>query len=219
MGKKTIKTPASIEENVGEIFSKSERFIDAYKKHIIIVVSAVIFVVVAVIAARNYYFLPLEREAQAAIFPGENYLANQQWDLALNGNGMDYFGFIGVMEDYGRTKTAKLARLYTGICYYNLNDPGEALQYLKKYKTSDKVLTSVVNGLMGDCYVDSGNLHEGIRCFIKAASQADNQELSPVYLKKAAIAYENIMDYANAVKTYQTIKDKYPDSIEASEAE
>jgi tetratricopeptide (TPR) repeat protein len=218
MAKKTEKSaPTQVEANVSEIFSKSEKFIEKYKNHIIIAVAAVIVIVVAVLGIRQYYFLPKEKEAQAAIFPGENYFANQQWDLALNGNGKDYAGFLGIIDDYGMTKTANLAKAYAGICYYHLNKPEDALNYLKKYSTSDNVFAPIVHGLMGDCYVDLGKTAEGIKYFNQAASDANSESISPVYLKKAGIAYESVFDYANAKKMYQTIKDKYPNSQEASD--
>jgi len=209
--------PTQVEANVGEIFSKSEKFIETYKNHIIIAVAAIILIVAAIIGIRQYYFIPKDNEAQIAIFPGENYLANQQWELALNGDGKDYIGFLGIIEDYGITKTANLATAYAGICYYHLNKPEDALIYLKKYKANDKIIAPVIHGLMGDCYVDLGQVAEGVKCFNKAASDADSEILSPIYLKKVGIAYESISDFSNAQKAYQSIKDKYPNSQEASD--
>jgi len=218
MAKKKKKAPPTqVEANVGEIFSKSEKFIETYKNHIIIAVAAIILIVVAILGVRQYYFLPKENEAQIAIYPGENYLANQQWELALNGDNKDYIGFLSIIDEYGFTKTANLAKAYAGICYYHLNKPEDALDYLKKYKAGDKVVAPVIQGLMGDCYVDLGEASEGIKYFKKAASEADSEILSPIYLKKAGIACESLKDYADAQKTYQTIKDKYPNSQEASD--
>jgi len=217
MAKKKATAPTQVEANVGEIFSRSERFIEKYKNHIIYGVIAVILFVVAILGVRQYYFLPKEKEAQEAIYPGETYLERQQWELALNGNGADYIGFIGVIEDYGFTKTAKLAKAYAGICYYHLNQPEEALGYLKDFNINDDIVSPVIKGLIGDCYVDLGNISEGIKYFNKAATELDNDMVSPIYLKKAGIAYENISDFASALKTYQAIKDKYPLSQEAAE--
>ena len=213
------KAPKQVETNVSEIFSKSEKFIESYKNHIIIAVAVVILIVVAVLGVRQYYLLPKEQEDQVAIFPGEKYLATQQWELALNGNGGDYIGFLGIIEDYGITKTAELAKAYAGICYYHLNKPEEALDYLKKYNSDDKIIAPVIKGLMGDCYVDLGKTEEGINYFHKAASEANSDLISSIYLKKAGIAYESIFDYANALKAYQTIKNKYPNSQEAVDIE
>ena len=217
MAKKKATAPTQVEANVGEIFSKSEKFIETYKNFIINAVAAVVLLVVIILGIRQYYFIPKEKEAQVAIFPGESYFERQQWDLALNGNGADYIGFIGVIEDYGITKTAKLAKAYAGICYYHLNEPEEALTYLKKFKANDKVLAPVIKGLIGDCYVDTGEITEGIKYFNRAASETRNEVISPIYLKKAGIASESVFDYNGAIKAYQTIKDKYPFSQEASD--
>jgi len=217
MAKKKATAPTQVEANVGEIFSKSERFIETYRNHVFIAVAAIVLIVIVILSIRHYYFVPKEKEAQAAIFPGENYFANQQWELALNGNEADYIGFLNIIEDYGMTKTAKLAKVYAGICLYHLNQPEEALKYLKKYKAGDKVLAPGIKGLIGDCYVDLGQVAEGIKYFDHAASELNNDLLSPIYLKKAGRAYESIFDYTNAIKMYQTIKDKYPLSQEASD--
>ena len=215
--KKATKAPTQVEANVGEIFSKSEKFIESYKNHIITALTAIILIVIAILGVRQYYLLPKEKEAEVAIFPGENYFANQQWELALNGDGKDYYGFLGVIEEYGITKTAKLAKAYAGICYYHLNNPEEALEYLKKYNANDKVVTPAIKGLIGDCYIDLGEIADGVKFLNKAAADANSDFLSPIFLKKAGNAYLSIFDYANAIKSYQTIKDKYPNSQEASD--
>ena len=220
MAKKSRKAkiaPTQVEANVGELFSKSEKFIEKYKNQIFIAAAAVILIVGAILGVRQYYLIPQEKEAELAIFPGENYLANQQWEFALNGDGKDYFGFLSIIDDYGLTKTANLAKAYAGICYYHLNNPTEALEYLKKYKITDNIIGSTIKGLIGDCYVDLGNISEGVKYFNKAASDINSELLSPIYLKKAGSAYESIFDYVNAEKSYQTIKDKYPNSQEASD--
>ena len=71
--------------------------------------------------------------------------------------------------------------------------------------------------MIGDCYVNMGNIKEGISYFEKAAKKADNEVISPVYLKKAGIAYENQKQYSDAVKVYTTIKEKYFNSMEAAD--
>ena len=69
----------------------------------------------------------------------------------------------------------------------------------------------------GICYVNMGNVKEGISYFEKAAKQASNEVISPTYLKKAGIAYESLKQYGDAVKAYTTIKEKYFNSMEASD--
>jgi tetratricopeptide (TPR) repeat protein len=217
MAKKVKTTPTQAEANVGEIFSRSERFIETYKNHIMIGIGAIIFIVVVIFGVRQYYLLPKEAEAQEAIFPGENFLANQQWDLALNGDSATYIGFLGVIDEYGFTKTGKLAKVYAGICCYHLEKYDEALNYLKAYSANDKIVDPVVTGLIGDCYVNTQNAEEGVKYFKKAALKANSEYISPIYLKKAGLAYESLADFKNAIEVYNLIKTKYTSSLEAAD--
>ena len=62
-----------------------------------------------------------------------------------------------------------------------------------------------------------GKTEEGISYFEKAASEASNEVVSPVYLKKAGIAYESLKKYDDAIKAYTSIKEKYFNSMEAAD--
>jgi tetratricopeptide (TPR) repeat protein len=214
MAKKIKEAPTQVEANVGEIFSKSERFIENYKNHIIIAVAVIIFLVVVFIGGRQYYLIPKEKEAQAAIFPGENLLASQEWEKALNGNGADYIGFLGIIDEYGITGTSKLAKVYAGICYYHLGEPEKAKEYLGKISVDDKIVSPIIFGLIGDCYTDLGDVNKGIEFFKKAATEAGSETISPIYLKKAGYAYESLGDFKNALEVYNVIKNKYSTSQE-----
>lgn len=208
--KKVSEMPSQAEANVGEILSRSERFIDKYKKQIIISVSAVILLAVVVLASYNFYFLPKERAAQAALFPAEQAFAMQQWDVALNGDGGDNIGFLGVIDQYGSTKPGNLAKAYAGISLFKKGELEEAMKYLKQYKSTDKIISPVVVGLIGDCYVESGNVKEAISYFKKAADSANSESLSPTFLYKAGLAYEEVGDNKSALAAYKEIKNKYP---------
>lgn len=215
MAKKVKSAPTQTEAQVGEIFSRSEKFIETYKNHIMIGVGAVIFIVVAILGVQKYYFSPKEREAQAVIFPGENYFAAQQWELALNGDSANYIGFLDIADEYSMTKTGKLAKAYAGICYYYLGNYEESMNYLKKYSAKENIFSPAVISRIGDCHIGMGNTEEGIKCFKDAAIRAGDENISPVYLKKAATVYESLSDYKNALDIYTQIKNKYPNSAEA----
>ena len=216
MASKKKTTVENKSSNVGEMLSQSEQFIEKNQKKLLIGVGVIVIFVVAILGYRNYYLVPKEREAEAAIVKGENYLAADQWDLALNGDSLDYFGFESIIDDYKFTKTGKLAHAYAGICYYYQGDFAQAKKYLGKYSAKDRMFAPAITGLIGDCYVDMGEVAKGIGYFEKAASKANNELISPIYLKKAGIAYEHLQKYDKAVKVYTSIKQKYPASQEAN---
>ena len=215
--KSSSSTEHDMGKNVGEILSKSEQFIDKHQKQITFGISAIILIVVAILGIKHLYLTPKERDAEIAIYKGEQYLANNQWDLALYGDSVEFDGFESIISEYSFTKTANLANAYAGICYYHKGEFENAINRLKKFSSSDKMISPVIAGLVGDCYVDMGKVKDGIDYFMKAASKADDNLISPIYLKKAGIAYEKLNDYTKAVAAYTSIKDKYPNSQEAND--
>lgn len=213
----TKEKDTSKELEVEQIVSKSEQFIENNSKKIVYGIIAVLLVIGAVFGFKHGYLMPKEKKAAAAIFKGEQYFAKDSFNLALNGNGADYEGFEAIIDQYGSTPSANLAKAYAGICYFKMGENEKALDMLKSFSDKDDMISPAITGLIGDCYVNMGNIKEGISYFEKAAKQADNEVVSPVYLKKAGIAYENLKQYSDAVKAYTTIKEKYFNSMEASD--
>lgn len=202
---------------VEELVSKSELFIETYSKKIISGIIALIVVVGAIFAYRQLYSLPRQQKASAALFKGEQYFARDSFQLALNGNGADYDGFEAIIKEYGSTDAGNLAKAYAGICYAKLGENEKALNYLKSFSASDNMISPAVTIALGDCYVNMNNTKEGIKCFEKAAKDANNVVLAPIALKKAGIAYESLKQYKEAVKVYTTIKEQYFNSMEAAD--
>lgn len=212
-GKGDDKGPVEVEELV----TRSELFIEQNSKKIIFGIIAVAVLVAAILGYKYGYATPQQKKAEAAMFRAELYFDRDSFALALNGDGLNVQGFNAIIDQYGSTDAGNLAKAYAGICYFKLGDNESALDMLKSFSASDKMLSPTIVGLIGDCYVNMGNTEEGISYFEKAASQADNDIISPVYLKKAGVAYESLKQYDKAVKAYTTIKEKYFASVEASD--
>ncbi len=213
----TNKTENDLESNVGEIFSKSEQFIEDNKKVILIGLAVIVLIVVGILGIRHGYLIPQEKEAQKAIFRGEYYFQNNEWDKALYGDSAQFIGFEAIIDDYGLTQTGKLAKAYAGICYYHKGEYENAIKYLKKFNASDKMVAPGIIGMIGDSYVSMDKAKEGVKYFVKAAKKANNPLISPVYLKKAGRAYESLGEYSKAFEVYTTIKEKYPTSMDAQD--
>lgn len=212
-GKGDDKGPVEVEELV----TRSELFIEQNSKKIIFGIIAVAVLVAAILGYKYGYATPQQKKAEAAMFRAELYFDRDSFALALNGDGLNVEGFNAIIDQYGSTDAGNLAKAYAGICYFKLGDNESALDMLKSFSASDKMLSPTIVGLIGDCYVNMGNTEEGISYFEKAASLADNDIISPVYLKKAGVAYESLKQYDKAVKAYTTIKEKYFASVEASD--
>ena len=206
-------------DNINEALSSSEQFIEKNQNAIMIGLGVVIVVVLAVLAYHNLYLKPKNEKAQAAIYKGERYFENQQDSLALFGDGNNYIGFEEVMNKFGGTKTADLAKAYAGISYSRLGENEKALEYLNKFKGGDKLITPAITGAVGDVYVNLDKSDKAINNFLKAAKDADDNMLSPIYYKKAGLAYMHIKNYDKAIETFEMIKKTYMNTPEGQEAD
>ena len=216
--KKTDATEKNL-ENIGDALTSSEQFIEKNQKTIMIVLGVIVLVVLGILAYHNLYLKPKNERAQAAIYKGERYFQNEQDSLALFGNGNDYIGFEEVINQFGGTKTADLARAYAGISYSRLGDNEKALHYLNKFKGGDKLVTPAITGAIGDVYMNLGETEKAAGQFEKAAKAADDNMLSPIYYKKAGLAYLHAQNYNKASDTFEMLKKRYMNTPEGQEAD
>jgi len=215
--KKQTKGKASAQvDNVQEALSRSEQFIEKNQKILLVVVGAAVVIVCAILAFRNFYLVPRENEAEVQIFKGQQYFERDSFQLALTGDD-NFIGFEAIKDQYGMTKTANLAGAYIGLCYKELGQYDKAIAALKDFNANDELISPAIIVSIGDCYVETGKIKESIDYFLKAADKSENDLISPIALKKAAIAYEELKDYDKAVKTYTLIKEKYYNTPEGRE--
>ncbi|NDV47226.1 tetratricopeptide repeat protein [Paludibacter sp. 221] len=213
---KQVKNKRDEFENVEHALTTSEAFIEKYRKQILIGVGAVVLVVLVILSVRNFYLKPREVSAENEMYRAQTYFAVDSFYVALNGDGLDCIGFKEIVSDYGMTPSGNLAAAYAGICYYKLNDYQNAIKYLSQFDGKDTYLTTSVVGMIGDCYAETGDTNKAISHFEKASS-LKNAVISPIYLKKAGLAYESIGEAGKAEKCYTEIKNSYAQSQEASD--
>ena len=214
MAKQNVKNEGDERlESIETTLSKTELFIANNQKTIIIVLAVLAIAVLAVFGVKKFYLEPREKEAQTAIYHAEQYFENDNFATALNGDG-NYLGFVDIINDFGGTKTANLAKYYAGICYLNTGDFNQAVSYLKDFKGKDVLVSSLALGALADAYMELGNVAEAAKCYVSAAKKSANSFTSPMYLLRAGMAYEMVGDYQNAINVYNTIKADYPNSNE-----
>ncbi len=204
-------------QQVEQVLSKSEAFIEKYQKQLLMLVAILVLLVLAVLAFKNFYIQPREREAENEMAKGQALFAVDSFKVALEGKG-DYIGFKEIVSEYSITPSGNLAAAYTGICYYKLGQYEDAIKYLSKFDGEDNYFSVSVIGLIGDAYIELGNKEDAVGYFTKAADK-ENDVLSSVYLKKAGIAYEALGKPEKALDMYTKIKESYPRSSEASDIE
>ena len=198
-----------------EAVSRSEAFINKNKKVISAVVAAIIVVVAAGMLISTFVVKPREQKAAEALFAGEKYFQNGDFETALNGDLYDFAGFEAVAAEHKGTKAANLAKAYAGISLAKLGRYEEAIPMLKSFKGGDAMVAPSVLAALGNCYAQIGDEAKAAAALVKAANKADNNLLSPAYLVQAGQIYEKLGKKADALKVYSTVKDKYYGSVQA----
>lgn len=204
------KQGPDIGEGVESALSRTERFIEENQKSIIRVVTVLLALTAILLAMKRFYLIPRENEARSQMFVAEQYFETDSFNLALYGDG-NYSGFIEIIEDYGLTKAANLSQYYAGISYLRLGEYEDALDYLRKFKASDKMVAPIAEGAKGDACVELGEMEKGLDYYMKAAAKSNNNFTTPVYLVKAAQVNEHLQEFKKALELYQQVKKDFPD--------
>lgn len=203
-------------ESVEHALSRTEQYIEDNKNTLLTIV-AVVFVLIGIYMGFKKLFLePREDEARSEMFTAERYFEQDSFRLALEGDG-EYLGFVDIIDDFGITKSANLAKYYAGISSLRLGEYDEAIDYLKSFNGKDKLVSVIATGSIGDAYVELGEYDKAVSYFLDAADANPNDLTSGLYLKKAGLAYEELGKYTKAREAYEKIKYDFPNSEEARE--
>lgn len=200
------------QEVIDATVSKAQDWLDNNKKNLYIVIGAVVVAALLVLGYSKFVYQPKAAEAMEQAFPAELNFQNNEFELALNGDG-NVLGFADIIDTYG-AKAGKSAYLYAGICELQLGNFQEAVDYLKKYNGKEPILAARAKACEGDAYVGLENYSAAVKCFEEAIAKGDNLLAAP-YCIKAGLAYEKLGNNAKALECYKKVQDRYPQSVEA----
>ena len=214
---------ANLKEQKGtveETLSQKEAVFMKHKKAISAAIVVVILIVAGVLSYETYISGPREQEASTALAKGQDYFANQQYEIALKGDSTGFRGLLNIASDYSSTDAGNLANLYAGLCYANLDKWNDAVKYLKKYSPADdEMISPAATAALGNAYAHIKQPDKAVEYLKKAASMADseaegnaNNSLSPTFLIQAGEILESQNKKDEALKIYQDIKKKYVNS-------
>jgi tetratricopeptide (TPR) repeat protein len=218
MKEKQESTAEQKVESIESALTKTERYIEENRKSLSIIFGGILAIVLIYVAFTKLYLGPREDKAINQMYIAEQYFEKDSFRLALNGNGI-YPGFLEIIDDYGFTKAANLAKCYAGICYLHLGDYNNAITYLEKFDSNDKMISIIALGGIADAYAELGKTDDAIKYYLRAADNVKNDLTSPVYLMRAAILMEEKSDFKKAVDTYTRIEKEYSKSSEARQIE
>ena len=198
-----------------QTMNQSEAFFLKYKKAIITVVVALIVIIVGAVLYKTYIAEPREQQASTAIAKGQQYFEKGLFQQALEGDSTGYKGFAKLADEYSTTAAGNLANLYAGLCNAQLGKWEAAVKFLEAYDLSEDAMVSpAALGALGNAYAHLNQLDKAVSTLKKAAEKADNNSLSPTFLIQAGQILESQGKNDEALKLYQTVKEKYFNSMQ-----
>lgn len=130
------------------------------------------------------------------------------YNKALKGDGK-FPGFIKLANGSG--DAANMATYLAGVAYYHLGQYKEAIKFLEDYSPKgDEGVSPMALSALANCYACDKQIDKAIDTFKKAADEADNESLTPLFLLEAGKLLESQGKKADAHAIYEQIKSDYP---------
>ena len=207
-----------IEEVVATDEYKTDKSTDWFERNkglIMGVIGLAVLLTAALIVFKFFIKAPKEKAAKAAIYQAEMRFAQDSFALALDNPGLEAEGFLDIIDNYGGTKTANLAKLYAGISYLNLGRFEDAISYLNSHSGAGSYSPILKFGNLGDAHSELGEFDKAINMYKKATSTSEDALLTPYYLYKLGLLARKQGNNSVALNAFNSIKSKYPTSNEA----
>ena len=219
-------TTAEVFNSLDEGASRTEEWVVRNQKYILGAVGAIALIVLGYLGYNKMVAEPKQKEAM-----NEMYMAKSYFDDAVNGMSSDSlfrmsleggegkFGMLDIVSEYSGTPAANLANYYAGMAYLNLKDYQNAVTYLGKFSSDDKMLNPIAKGGIGDAFVQLNQKEEALEYYEKAFKANVNDFTTPLYLMKAARVAIDLGKNDKALGYLKRIKSEFSASTEASKAD
>ena len=218
---KEVVTPQ--DEMLAAAQTQGENFFEKNSKMVVVAIVVIFALAAAIFGYKKVIVEPRMTKAQEMLFEAQYKFESQNADYALALNGDENTpGFAQVVEKYGNTPAGNLARMYAAACSLRLGELDQAQSYINAYKNVKGVPGEIINamaaGIKGDIAVEKGDNAGAAKLFEQAAKVSENDFTTPMYLRKAALAYKAMGDEAKAEELMKVINEQYPASYDAREA-
>lgn len=214
---------AGVFSTLDETASRTEDFVAKNQKIIIGFVGAIALLTVGYLAYQKFVVAPKQDEAANEMFVAQQNFqkatdgvaSDSLYKLSLNGSE-GKFGFVKIADEYSSTDAGNLANYYAGIAYLNIGKFTEAIDYLKKFKSDDIILSALAKGAIGDAYSQNKQPKEALENYIKAAESNKNDYTTPRFLLKAGKIALEMGNKEEALKYFTDIKENFDGTPESA---
>ncbi|MGY5846965.1 tetratricopeptide repeat protein [Salegentibacter sp. HM20] len=219
-------TTAEVFNTLDEGAGRAETWVAENQNYIYAIVGIAVIVVLGYLGYQRFIQEPKESEAANEMAMAEEYMSNAMnasgaqrdslYNLALTG-GEGKYGFLDIIENYGGTDAANLAKYNAGFAYLHTGNYQEAINHLEDFKSKDEVLAALATGGIGDAFLQLNQPEEALDYYEDAAKMRDNEFTTPRFLLKAAITALQLDKAKDAENFLTRIQDEYPNTPEAEQ--
>ena len=219
---KEVVTPQ--DEMLASAQTQGENFFEKNSKMVVVAIVVIFVLAAAIFGYKKVIVEPRNVKGQEMLFEAQYQFESQTADFALALNGDENTpGFAQVVEQYGNTPAGNLARMYAASCALRLGDFDQAQKYINSYKNVKGVPGAIINamaaGIKGEIAVEKGDNAGAAKLFEQAAKSNEHDFTTPMYLRKAALAFRAAGDAAKADALLKVIAEEYPSSFDARDAQ
>jgi TolA-binding protein len=166
---------------------------------------------------RQVVKLPQEKEAIEQMAQAQVQFERDSFTVALTNPGQGFLGFVDIADQYGSTAAGNLALYYAGISYLQLGQFDAAIDYLDDFSPAGDVTPAMKAGALGDAYSEKGDFAKALSSYNKAVGKSNNALISAYYLMKVGMLNEHQGNTEAAREAYQTIKEEYYNTPQATD--
>ena len=207
------------EDKLVSTYFKTTQFFYEYKKYVSWGITGL---VVIAIAGVIYFNNRAANEEKAGTELGEilRYYDKGEYQTAIDGvPEKNIMGLRDIVDNYGGLHPGDLAKFFLANSYYSLGNYDEALKYFQDFGGSYPPLRASALAGVASCYEAKGELRKAAEYFERAASKSSDKQLLPEYLHHAARDYMLSGKKERASELLKKLKNEYPTSIYAREAD
>lgn len=194
-------------------YFKAIDFVEKYSRHIVIGLGAVVLV-----SAALFYHTKKQAEKDASAVVE---LSKAHQEYASSNYESATVILKNLIENYGGTKSAELAKFYLANNYFELKSHSEAEKYYRDFAddNDDDVLTASALAGVAACLEEQGKFAEAADMYKKIADEYPDGVFAAENLFHSARCYLLAGNQQAARDTLSKLREKYPDSTLENDAQ